>query len=247
MIGAVFSKTSTVVGLESIPLVHDVKFNQNNNLFRVPQHNTKIKMIYVIGEQVKECQIVTPSLRKYLSPYVSPLDKSATPSNLFPIPSFMNGLELVAGESLDIKVSAFTNASKIKCIAVWFNSGESETVSGENMRTIKASATFAYNKNAWSNGQIDLSDELEYGMYMIIGARIIANNGLFARFILSPDVDRHLLPCVPSYDKFGNQMFRNGNSGSMGVFNSQEPPKLELIGNASGSNPEIELDIIKVS
>lgn len=247
-IGVVFSKTSTATGFEALDIIDDDKLYTLDTELRVPDKYNSICLMYVLGSQVKECKLDAPSLRDFVNPYISPVDQAVTPSDLFPMSDFMNNqIQLKSGEFLKVLVSAKSTTSAKKIVGVWFSDGMGkETINGKST-TIKATATMTYTATAWTKQQLVLEQDIPFGMYEIIGMRVIADKGAFARLVLQPDVNRPMVPCVSGYEHYLDPMFRQGQFGSFGRFENQVPPKLEIIGVAAGSNPEVELDIVKVS
>jgi len=132
-------------------------------------------------------------------------------------------------------------------VGIWLANGAITKVSGD-IRTIKATTTFTPTANEWSSCALDFVQDLPVGDYQVVGARCIGGStqGLF-RLIFVGGIWRPGGVISQMITSPEMKMFRRGNLGVWGTFNSLQPPKLEVLEVASVANPTLFLDLIKVA
>jgi len=162
---------------------------------------------------------------------------------LFPL----DPLPLITDEALEALVTNGAASGARALVAVLLANGVISPVSGE-MRTIKGTTTLTVTANAWSSGPIDLAQDLPVGNYRLVGAKVVGGDtaGVF-RFI---PVGGGWRPGGLISRYYTDETIAWQRRGGLGVwfdFAHNRVPRLEVLEIAAVDNPDVYLDLIRLS
>lgn len=246
---AAWSASVDQAAIAPIAAVGDPHLTASGNDVRVPGFASKLMGVYILGVNVTQAQIQSPSLRA-LAPFdVEPLDRAATPSN----PPLYNDLygheyEFVVDESINMSLSEdAAGASRMSAFA-WLTDGNYASTSGE-IFTIRATSATAAVAFTWSNVPLTFPNILPAGTYAIVGFRPESTTMLAARLVLPGYGHRPgaIGQTAVSRVQDVENRFRYGNLGVWGSFRNTVPPTVDVFAGAADATQTFWLDLIKQS
>jgi hypothetical protein len=121
---------------------------------------------------------------------------------------------------------------------------------GARIETVLATGGSAAVANNWTPSALTLQQTLRQGTYALVGAKVASTTCQLARFIFGNQGNRPgVVGCaLPSSKDPMRGMFRYGRMGTFGLFDSQNPPQLELYCSVADAAAVqyAYLDVIKV-
>ena len=160
----------------------------------------------------------------------------------------LNPVPLDEGEALNAYLeNTAVCAAGLGIVGVFLSDGPIAPVSGEII-TIHATSVVAGTTALWTNGVLTLALDLPSGRYQVVGARVQAGAtaGLF-RLIFPEQWHRPGGVSTRVFLDADLPQFRMGRLGVWGEFTHRVLPRLEVLNVETVANPEIYLDVIKVS
>jgi hypothetical protein len=202
-----------------------------------------------MGANAANAQLVAPSLRKYATHYVFPVDAASNPASNPPLEymGFYNPLPITTGDLLQGLVDN-SNNSEYDLVAVWLCNSQRRPVTGQ-IFTAWAKSSTTITANAWTLGQLSMQTTLEEGTYAIVGMYVHFNGALLARLVF-PGVANAIRPGViasTSATKFMPLIFRYGRLGVWGTFDAAVLPQVEFLGTAATTSENVYLDLVKLT
>jgi hypothetical protein len=201
------------------------------------------------NDTITRAQLRFPSYRDLGDTEISPLNATAIPSALFRSSNWgQYGPKFRKNEELQAKSS--NGASTVDIINICalivdslkpVPSGRKFTVSGTAAQTLVA--------QAWTRAAIALDQNLPYGVYAVIGLRVVCAAAFAARLVFPnmlqyrPGVAVGNTEAVSDYQQPGRQ----GQWGEWGRFEQTAPPLLEVLGTTAGAQtPRAYIDLVEI-
>lgn len=200
------------------------------------------------GHSTQTLRVKTPSLARFMLPYIHPYLSQAADAywTVSPVPMGATPILLETNE----KMNALAKVSEVhddhdNFVGVSLSDGPLTPVFGD-IRTMVIEADLATTQKTWVPADITLPVDLPVGRYQIVGAMCRSNYpGIF-----------RLIP-VGGGPRPGGMMdagdyqmdCRCQRWGQMGVwmeFDQLTPPRIEICSNVTGSWYSLKLDLIKV-
>lgn len=153
-----------------------------------------------------------------------------------------NPIELTPVEALGVEVNDNPAAAVQRYAGVWLADGPIEPVAGQ-MQTIRATSAISQVVTGWTNGALTFPTALKAGRYQLVGARCVAANGVFGRFVFPGGNWRPGIPVCTTSQVLDNPMFRRGQMGVFGEFAHSSPPTVDMLG-VTNTAQEWMLDLI---
>jgi hypothetical protein len=162
-----------------------------------------------------------------------------------PIP-LQTGEALTALSAVDVAAAA-----EDVTLGVWLTDGNIVNMpAGARIETILATGGSAAVANSWTPSALTLQQTLRQGTYALVGAKVASTTCQLARFIFGNQGNRPGVPgcALPSSKNPFDSLFRRGRMGTFGLFDSQNPPQLELYCSVADAAAVqfAYLDVIKV-
>ena len=201
------------------------------------------------GKGCATLRLVSPSLRRFLSPYIHPYFSFLTEAYWAVKPVYMleSPIPLETNEALNalIKVGEYDTAKDNFC-GVSLAEGPVAPVHGD-IRTMVIENDHTGTIRVWTNATLTLPQDLPVGRYAVVGASCRANKpGIFRLVPVGADhrPGGLLEAGVQRFDTNGQRM------GKMGVwceFDQLTPPSLEVCPCVALTWYSLKLDLIKVA
>ena len=159
-------------------------------------------------------------------------------------PRFENPIKLVTGEGIRLWSTANPAAAEQHGAVLFLSDGALQPVTGQ-IFTVRGTATITGVVGSWASGEFTLSQSLPVGNYSIVGARVIAANGVAFRFI--PKGSGHRPGGIITQNNVTDDVLvqRLGKMGVWMDFHSQSQPALEVYVTAANAAQTIYLDLIR--
>ena len=227
--------------LNLINAVADQHIRVETTRVTVPTLNQIIGEIACAGANGQEARLVSPSLRRKNPLYITPLEVALVPGDVpktayhpdAPIPLDVN-------ESLECEIRGAVNAAQQVTVGVMLCDGPQSPVSGEIV-TINAEITLALVAGAWAFSQITFPDALPVGDYDVVGARLIAANGVVFRFVPVGAAHRPGGVVAQDFNDADPWEQRFGRMGAWFTFNTVQPPGVEVLAAAAVASGTYQL------
>lgn len=248
---AAFSEQIAAAGtLQPIAAVADDQIFSAGDDIRVPQGLASLIAAYAIGSGQTRARIVAPSLRAFANLELAPkvISEAVNVTHPARLKSFVRDpLPLVVGESINYETDGGAGAGVgLQTGVILLADGPVAPVDGV-MRTVRATAGIAGTESLWISGGLTFSEDLPSGNYQVVGARCEADNPGAFRLIFVAGGPRP--GSLSTLDSGGSEVMgsRLGGWGVWGVFDTNQPPTLEILSLAgAGTAQVLYLDIIRV-
>ena len=232
--------------LGNVAPVVDDHISVNGDFLTVPQLNNIIGVVPFVGASGSQAQLQSPSLRQFILEDIAPLILATVASTHANIEFDLDSpTQIQTNEGLEFLVKSDPTSPEYATGVLFLSDGPITPISG-NIRTIKATASITGVNGEYKSGAISFSQTLPVGRYAVVGARVEMSNGVLARFIPVGSVARPGVIPVASPASLENKQFRRGGLGQWFEFDSQTPPKLEILVSDTSTSQDIYLDIIKL-
>jgi hypothetical protein len=126
---------------------------------------------------------------------------------------------------------------------VWLADGPLQLAKGNIITTRATSAITAVN-TGWTSGALTFAERLPYGNYDVVGIRCLGADGTAGRLIFPGLPYRPGVPMEQAENILEPGWFRYGKCGTLGTFDLNQPPTVEVFGGASTAQVWY-LDLIK--
>lgn len=247
---AFFKNVAQDAALDNLTPVTDalVTVTANNRvIFPMDYRIGAINAVILDGSRMR---INTPSLRNVALPEVYPIKITAEQgTNPVMVGPMWNTLTIPRNDEFGFDVSR-AGAGAGDCYAGLWVSDAFRPAPGGPIITIRATSTIVLTNGTWVQGALTFDQTLPYGRYACVGMQATCGDAMYARLTFPGQTQyRPGVPCVEAFGSYVNpQMFRMGNFGLFGQFDSTAQPGLEVLGHTAGSEAGVYLlDLIKVN
>lgn len=224
--------------------------NQAND-YIMPQ-NMRLLAYHSIGVTTTKMQIQAPSLRVIAYPEVWPLNLMLRTAlaDLQRVQTFgSNGPRFLMNESVGIYASEGGTGASPTSAALWVQDRFDPAPDGQYI-TLVATCTITTVDGQWALGTLAFDTSLGAGQYAVVGMDVTALNSIYARLVFPGNTGMRPGVVVNQVNSrvVLRDVFRLGRVGSMGSFQFNAPPQLEVFGNAAGATAfRVLLDVIKLN
>lgn len=246
---AFYKNVAQNAALDNLTPVNDALITVQNSRFIFP-YRANIGCVLANVDSGSRARINTPSLRSIALPEIYPVKITAENGTNPPIMGPMwDKLLIPQNDEFGIDVSR-AGAGAADCFAgVWFAAAFVPAPQGPII-TMRATATIVLTAGTWVLGNLTFDQSLPYGRYSVVGMQAICGDAMFARLTFPGNTQYR--PGVPVNETYGDypnpQVFRYGNFGLFGTFDSTAQPGIEVLGHTAGSEAGVYLlDLIKIS
>jgi len=208
----------------------------------------QIVAMFAGGHSLQTMRIVSPSLRRFFTPYIHPYVSMAADAYFYasPVEMCRNPLPIETNEALNAKaVVSEVHADVDNFVGVSLSDGPIAVVHGD-IRTMVIESTITATQKTWVAEDLTLSQDLPVGRYAIVGAACRSNyHGIFRLIGVGQD-NRPGGMVTATSDVIDTMSQRFGNMGKWMEFDQINPPRLEMCLNVTGSWYSLKLDIMQV-
>ncbi len=236
--------------LTPITAVVDQHVTVQGNFIYVPAFANKLMGAKAMcGASATHVRLRSPSISRLNPVEIKPitLDIINAGNDLFDIKQY-GQLALDVDEGLSLEHDGNPALAEQTTALVWLSDGKVDAIGGE-MHSVRAQITLALAPEQWNPSEIVLIDELPVGQYSLVGLRVECSVGVAFRVVFKgTQLFRPGAPCelaINNEQQWG--IFRRGNLGNWGDFDSRSLPGIEVLGNAVvvSATYEIIMDLIK--
>lgn len=143
-----------------------------------------------IGATLDYAKLNAPSFAPIANPYIKPTQRPAVG---IPTPNVMDlrqvPFRLPAKEQFYAQALQSSAGAEIECVLCGIGSGIDPAVPG-NVYTIRGTSTTAAVAGSWTTASVTWENDLEGGMYDLVGAYHISTNALACRWVGQRQVDQ---------------------------------------------------------
>lgn len=246
---ALFANVAQNAALTNLTPVTDPLVTVQNSRFIFPT-TVEIGCILCNVPDGSRARINTPQFRSIALPEIYPIKITAENGTNPPVQGPMWGtLRVPQNDEFGIDVSR-AGAGAADCFAgLWYAPGKTPAPGGPVI-TMRATSTIVLTVGTWVAGNLTFDQSLPYGRYAVVGMQAIGGDAMFARLAFPGQTQYR--PGVANCEAYGDypnpQLWRMGNFGLFGVFDSTAQPLIEVMGHTAGSESGVYLlDLIKLS
>jgi hypothetical protein len=202
---------------------------------------------------INEARIDAPSIRDICRPYIKPVNLVAAAASLPQDPFRLLDrrgapITMSPGENVEAWALADPAAAQWQYVLLWLaDAAIAQIGAGSEMQAMSFTGATTAVANAWTNAPITFDEALPVGHYQVVGMRAEGASLVAARLVFKGYGWRPGCLGNVSPQQFGSDMFRNGNLGLWGEFDSINPPTLDILCNAADTAQYGILDLIKTA
>ena len=245
---ACYANVAQNAALTNLTPVTDPLVTIQNSRFIFPS-DVQIGCILGNVESGSRMRINTPQFRSIALPEVYPVkitaENGTNPPVMGPI---WDTLKVPKNDEFGLDVSR-AGAGAADCFAgIWYAPAFVPAPKGPII-TMRATATIVLTVGTWVTQNLTFDQSLPYGKYAVVGMDAQCGDAMFARLAFPGQTQfRPGVPVVEAYGSYTNpQIFRYGNFGLFGTFDSTAQPLVEVLGHTAGSEAGVYLlDLIKI-
>lgn len=242
-----FYDATAHIALAEVDAIADPHVRVSVNDIYVPIWN-KLMAAIALGQNISECRLQSPSLRRLANQRIAPVLASVSPTNVN-VNSWLHDFK-ESPRTLDMAeaLNAFCINGGVtdEFVLVWLMDKLESLPAGE-LFTVQATASVTGIVGQWVNAAITFTQTLPAGRYAIVGMRAEDTSLLAARLVY-PDIGARP-GCYASYDTGIDNinLFRYGKLGSWGEFEHDAPPTVDFLAQTAGAiTPEVIFDLVQV-
>ena len=227
---AAFHENLTQNSVEmNVAAVPDQHLRTEGDGLYIGKYNKLFGAVACVGPLGLTARLVSPSLRRInpmaITPVCQYVEMGLFSSHMVDINMLV---ELSENEALEALTNSTTAAAVRNTVVVFLADQQVQMVAGR-IFTVHFQFTITPVIGQWTFGQINFIDELPVGNYSVVGANVIAPNGVAFRFV--PVGSDNRPGCITAVDEMLQHVypFRLGNLGKWFDFNTVQPPGIELL------------------
>ena len=172
-------------------------------------------------------RLTSPELRKVGRIYITPInwlsDSDAEPSDPVLVTDIHRNPRLLKrGEELQCEIDTNPSAAAFQWLFVVLGDGVQAPATGE-IFTVHATGTTTVTARAWSQVTLTFTDILPVGRYAVVGMRYMGNSAIAGRLIVRGSGWRPGCIAHDGQASADHPLFRGGNLGIWGEFESTDP------------------------
>lgn len=240
---AFFKSVAQDAVLDNITPVTDplVTVTANNRVIFPQDYQVGLKHLSCLA--ATRARINTPSMRNVCLPEIYPIDVTAAVGTNPPVDGPSWGLLRVPrNDEFGIDVSR-GGAGAADCYgAIWVAPAFVSAPPGP-VFTMRATCAITLTAGTWVTGNLTFDQTLPFGRYAVVGMHVTLNDGMYARLTFPGQTQfRPGVVVVEAVGDYVNpQIFRYGNMGLFGTFDSTAQPGLECLGDTAGAETAVVL------
>lgn len=229
-----------------VPALTDDVLSQQNSHFVLAQP-LGLMGVMACSALLDRIKLVSPSMRQLATPYIRPINQ-ATVGITNPNIALWNDhpYALNPFEELAVQATSTIGASTERfTMGSWLQYGINPIPSG-GWTALRYTSTNAAVANVWTTLALTFADTIPSGVYAMLLSEHFSTNAQYHRWIVSNQVPR------PGYPSFANAASRHpyaiakGQFGLMGVFRSNDLPRLQVLCNGTDATHTGYLHVTRI-
>lgn len=244
---AAFTDTHSSTSMLIVNAAADPHLTVISNRLVVPPELPNIVGVYAGGTDIARAQLVSPSLRSFLNPELSPVDTNALPASPDRFIDYrFTPIQLAPNEQLEADEANAAAGANRMVVGVWLADGPISPVSGD-VRSVRMTGTTTAVVNTWTNCALTVDQALPAGRYRVVGARFFGTTMQLFRLVFPGYAWRPGGIGFASATLVEPPEQRFGNFGAWGEFNHNAPPTLDVLCTAADTAQTGVVDLVKIA
>lgn len=228
-----------------VAAVNDSVLSLQNNSFLPPQ-DLRLWFIAAMSVNLSRARIVTPSLRIPSTPYVRPIIRAVVPNDPVRVADYRQ-TPLLLRQMEEFQLFALQGGAGAERVTGVAGLGvDFRPAPAGDVISMRGTSTNAAVANAWTPVAVTWQDSLPVGSYAVVGLEHQSATAQAARLIVLNQYWRPGCVSTPGIGDLGQEMFRRGNLGEWGRFNSNYLPTPEVLCNAADAAHEFYLYFVRI-
>lgn len=243
-LAAYTASIANTTDLDVAALTDDILTIQNSHF--VLNQRMSLLAAFAASATLSRAKLASPSMRQIAPPWIRPINVALLPAanpnvwildyNPFQIPPF---------EELQMQVTSGVAMTERFTGLIWLADQITPVPTG-NVIPLRWTSTTAAVANAWTSLAITFADTLPSGIYAMVMSEAQSTNAIAHRWIISNQLYR---PGYLSFAALGSRTpyaMARGQFGNMGVFRSNDLPRVQVLANAADAAHEGYLHVVRV-
>lgn len=241
-----FASVVTATDTDLTPVQDAVQTIINGHF--LPSRDIQVKWACPMGTNLQYARLITPSTRQITSPFLLPINAALVPvTRPYVVDYTQDPITLRGVEEVEILVNQTAGANQNITVVWAAEMSNTPPAPAGTVYTLRGTSATAVVANVWSQINMAWIDTLPQGVYAVIGLQHFSTNGQASRLIFKTQVERPGTLSLATQNLINNPLFRMGNLGEMGRFNTFTMPNVEVLANAADAAHVVYLDIVRIA
>lgn len=237
--------TDATVDVDTTPVQDDIMSIINNHF--QPQTDVQLVAAMALGTTLLRSRIVTPTLRQVSSPYIRPVNHANLPITLPGVADYRhNTLTLKALEEIQVLTTQSAAGPTVVNVGLLVADQPVTPAPNGNIVTMRGTGATTVTANAWTSCPITWADTLPAGRYACVGLQAAGATAILSRMVFNGQFFRPGCLAQTNVWDNGHPMFRMGNIGVFGYFDSTRMPTIQFLCDSADTSQEVYMDIVRI-
>lgn len=199
-----------------------------------------------ICTDIQYAKLTAPTFAPITDLWIRPVNDVAVTYSVPPIDNYVSRpFKLPNSENIGFQAIQ-DNAGSQNCTGlIWISKGIMPAPGGR-IYTLRGTSTTVATSGQWENVSMIWNNDLEGGMYAVVGGVHISANGRAFRLTSTQQVDRPGGLSVADPNVPTNPLFRKGRLGQWCTFRAESIPQVQVLCDGADNSHEVYLDIVKI-
>lgn len=220
---------------------------QQQNSHFIHASPLQIGFVWIGSANLLRARLVTPRYRQVTTPFIVPIEGAVLPADDPNVADWSDRrLLLPAEEELAIEATSGVACGTEQCVAVVGLYKEPKPAPTGDIYTLRGTSTTAAVARTWTEVTVTWQDQLQSGLYAVVGGKYVATNAIAFRTIFQ---DQTFRPGALGYAAETTSPWKRqlrGGLGEWGRFRAERRPIIEVLNNGTDSAHTFYLDLVKV-
>lgn len=225
------------VDTDAPAITDDILTIQNNHF--VLQRPMQLVGATAQSTTISRARLASASMRQIANPYIRPTIAGTLPGNNPNVWQLHNQpFTINAFEEIQCLATSGLGAGTERFTALMWLMDQFQPWPNGNVIPLRWTSTTAAVANAWTSIAITWQDTIPSGLYTLVLSEHISTNALAHRYILSNQISRPgLISMANDNSRFPYDWY-NSALGTMGLFKSNDQPRVQVLCNAADAAHE---------
>jgi hypothetical protein len=200
-----------------------------------------------ICTDIQRAKLSAPTFAPISDLWVRPVYDVALSYDYPPVANYLNRpFKLPNSENIGLSVYQDNAAAQDATGLIWISKGMMPAPGGR-VYTFRGTSTTAAVSGQWTDLTMTWSNDLEGGMYAVVGGVHVSTNGRGFRLQSTQQVDRPGGLSTPNVNLPTNPIFRMGRLGQWCTFRAESIPNIQVLVDGTDASHEVYLDLVKIA
>jgi hypothetical protein len=200
-----------------------------------------------IGQDIQYGKLTAPTFAPISDLWIRPIYDTALSYDYPPVANYLNR-PFKLPNSENIGLTAFQDNAGAQEVTglIWISKGVMPAPGGR-VYTFRGTSTTSAVAGQWTDLTMTWSNDLEGGMYAVVGGVHVSTNGRGFRLQSTQQVDRPGGLSTPNVNLPTNPIFRMGRLGQWCTFRAESIPNVQVLCEGTDNSHEVYLDLVKIA